>query len=95
MCAAELAKREIPTAGKAAQIGDEATVARSRRATPQRLGMARFPSWLAEPRGTMPSGGVLKRELRELPDCLARRDVARRSGARRLCRAHPRAVRAG
>ena len=27
LCAAELAKREIPTAGKAAEIGDEATVA--------------------------------------------------------------------
>jgi hypothetical protein len=27
LCAAELAKREIPTAGKAAQIGEEATVA--------------------------------------------------------------------
>jgi pimeloyl-ACP methyl ester carboxylesterase len=27
LCAAELAKREIPTTGKAAQIGDEATMA--------------------------------------------------------------------
>ena len=27
LCAAELAKREIPTTGKAAQIGDEATIA--------------------------------------------------------------------